>query len=109
MDASAIVRPKHLLAALALWSYCEESARWIFGDALGDPVADEIVNALRRNSDGLTRTEINRLFGGHRQRQAIEQGLLLLLKQGLVSVQKEGTDGRPTERWKAAGAGREDS
>jgi hypothetical protein len=28
--------PEHLEAALALWEYCEQSARWIFGTATGD-------------------------------------------------------------------------
>jgi hypothetical protein len=37
----------HLNAALAVWSYCEYSARHIFGELLGDPIADEILRALR--------------------------------------------------------------
>jgi Protein of unknown function (DUF3987) len=35
------VQPPHLRAALALWRYCEESATYIFGDSLGDPMADQ--------------------------------------------------------------------
>ena len=48
LDCSDEIRVPHLVAALALWDYCEKSARWIFGDALGDPVADAILSALRR-------------------------------------------------------------
>ena len=32
--------------ALAVWEYAEHSARYIFGDALGDPLADEILAAI---------------------------------------------------------------
>ena len=39
------------------------NARFIFGDALGDPIADEILRALRRaGPDGLTRWDISNLF-----------------------------------------------
>ena len=65
-DRSPVVRREHLESALAVWRYCEDSARFIFGDALGDPVADEILRALRRADDGLTRTEINNLLGRNR-------------------------------------------
>src|SRR5262249_4310160 len=36
LDMSAVVAVPHLLAALALWDYCEASARYLFGDELGD-------------------------------------------------------------------------
>ena len=47
LDRSAFIDAPHLLAALACWDYAEASARYIFGDTLGDPVADEILRALR--------------------------------------------------------------
>lgn len=46
LDFSYFVRPEHLKAALALWEYCEASCQYIFGDTLGDPVADEILSRL---------------------------------------------------------------
>ena len=100
LDRSKVVRAEHLCAALALWNYCEESARWVFADTLGDPVADEILQRLRTSSDGLTRTDIRDMFGRHRS-QATARALGLLLEQELVVMEKEPTDGRPTERWRA--------
>src|SRR5262249_25163478 len=38
----------HLDAAYALWRYCEASARYIFGDMLGDPLADDLRRMLRQ-------------------------------------------------------------
>src|SRR5262249_30019364 len=40
LDRSAAVRRDHLTAALALWAYVEDSVAHIFGDSLGDPLAD---------------------------------------------------------------------
>src|SRR5437773_2051459 len=37
LDCSRAICQEHLRAALALWQYAEASARFIFGDALGDP------------------------------------------------------------------------
>ena len=39
-----------MAAALALWAYCEASARFVFGEALGDPVADVILGLLKRRN-----------------------------------------------------------
>ncbi|MCB1033278.1 MAG: DUF3987 domain-containing protein, partial [Acidobacteria bacterium] len=75
LDRSALVRAEHLLAALALWDYCEESARWIFGESLGDPTADEILRGLRRSRQGLNRTDISKLFAHHGDKKEIARAL----------------------------------
>ena len=31
LDKSPLIRPEHHEAAMALWRYCQQSARWIFG------------------------------------------------------------------------------
>ena len=103
LDESEVIEHEHLTAALALWSYAEESARYIFGDATGDPVADDITEALRAAGDeGLSRTEIRDLFGRHKSAERINQALGLLLKLGRAAKEQEQTGGRPTERWYAA-------
>jgi Protein of unknown function (DUF3987) len=58
LDGAGKIDLPHLEAALAVWEYCELSAVHIFGDAIGDPVADDILRALRTRSDGMTRTAI---------------------------------------------------
>ena len=99
LDCSRTIRREHLEAALALWRYCEDSARFIFGDSLGDPVADELLRALRQQSEGMTRTEIRDYFGRNRKAQEIARALSALSEQGLIYCQQEQTDGRPAERW----------
>ena len=100
LDRSELIRLEHLTAAIALWKYCEESARFIFGDSLGDPVADELLRALRGQSDGMTRTEISGHFGRHKSAGEIARALGTLGERGLVRQEMEAhLDGRPVERW----------
>ena len=105
LDQSAEVRGCHLEAALALWTYCEDSAKFIFGAALGNQVADEIRTALENAPDGLTRNDLRGLFGGHRSSKEIADALRILVERGLVEFEKENTSGRPVERWFSAGEG----
>lgn len=104
LDCSAVIGRTHLEAGLALWLYCENSARFIFGDALGDPVADEILKALREAGDaGLTRTQIRDLFGRNRSTSEITRALQRLIEAGMAEYTLEESDGtnRKTERWRA--------
>lgn len=100
LDVATEIQVEHLQAALALWTYCEESARWIFGESLGDPMADEILTALRRSPEGLTRTDIQNLFRRHRGKAEINRALGALQGQNLATMSKVATGGRPVERWK---------
>jgi DNA replicative helicase MCM subunit Mcm2 (Cdc46/Mcm family) len=101
LDCSEFIRQPHLMAGLALWEYCQESAACIFGDSLGDPDADEILAALRRNFEtGLTRTQISALFGRNRTSGQIDRALRLLLRKGKVRCeQNRETGGKPAEVW----------
>jgi hypothetical protein len=99
LDRSVVIRAVHLLAALALWDYCEQSVRHIFGDSLGDPVADELLLLLRSSPQGLTRTEIRDLFGRNQSAERLGRALGLLMRNNLVRRERQETAGRPAERW----------
>ena len=100
LDLSEDIEGEHLMAALALWDYAEASARYVFGDATGDPVADQILDAVRDAGDeGMTRTEISNLFGRHKNAGRINRALSLLLAARRVRRESEDTGGRPSERW----------
>lgn len=97
LDESTAVTRKHLEAALAVWDYAEASARFIFGDALGDPDADLLLAAIRKAQDGLTRTDISALFGRNKSAGSIARILGMLAERGLVVMDHrapEGGDGR---------------
>lgn len=101
-DGERAIGRTHLDAALALWRYCHDSAAYIFGDALGDPVADDLLIALREAGHaGMSRTEISRdVFGRNRTKAAIGRALALLHDLNLARGELHpGSAGRPEERW----------
>jgi hypothetical protein len=106
LDRSAEIRAAHLLAALALWDYCDRSVRAVFGDSLGDPVADELLRLLRGCPNGLTRTDIRDYFQRNASADRIGRALGLLLQHRLARREEEQTGGRPSERWHATSARR---
>jgi len=94
--APKAVTAEHLRAALAVWDYAEQSARYIFGATLGDPDADRILRALRQRSDGrMNRNAIHELFSGHRTQQQTDRALAVLVERNLVCIEEEATGGRP--------------
>jgi hypothetical protein len=99
LDRRSVIRRVHLEAAYALWQYCEASAQYIFGDASGDGLADEILVALKNASTGLTQTELNKLFSGHKTSDAINSALASLQARGLVVSFDDQTGGRSVRRW----------
>jgi hypothetical protein len=103
LDLSEVIEQEHLLAALAVWEYCEASARCIFGDTLGYPDADLILRKLRNAPGGLTRTDISNLFGRNRSEVQMDDALGYLEQRGLAvhGVERQG-QGRPAERWRTA-------
>jgi hypothetical protein len=104
LDKAREIKPPHLMAAIALWDYCERSVHFIFGDSLGDPVADELLRLLKGCPNGLTRTEMRDYFQRHASSDRISRALGLLLQHRLARKQEEQTGGRPAERWFAVEA-----
>jgi hypothetical protein len=105
LDANRVIAQKHVLAALAVVSYSDQSARWVFGERAADPLAEEILTALRQRPGGLTRTEIRDLLGRHKTKEQITAALLSLERRGLARREWEETGGRPRERWLAIATG----
>jgi hypothetical protein len=108
MDGSAVIGAPHLMAGLALWEYVERSVTFVFGDSLGDPVADELLRVLRAaGSQGVTRTHMLSYFSRNQSSDRIGRALGLLLQHRLARCERTqpGGAGRPEERWFAAGRG----
>jgi hypothetical protein len=99
LDASDVIKVEHVRAALAVWDYCERSAAHIFGETTGVPDADKILEALRRNPSGLTRTDIRDVFGRNKRQEEIDHALSVLEELNLAYCRTENTGGRPAERW----------
>jgi hypothetical protein len=102
LDGSQEVRVEHLTAALAIWQYCEDSARCIWGSSTGDDLADELFRIIQACPEGVTRNELHNFTGRNHPAARRDRALSVLLRYGLVE-RREVTDtgGRPAERWVA--------
>jgi hypothetical protein len=101
LEQSEVITLEHLEAALALWRYCEDSARYIFGNKTGNKIADTIYAALLGAEDGLTKTQIRDLFQRNASANQVNAALKLLIELGKVEFIKEETEGRPREIYQA--------
>ncbi len=100
LDKSSLIEKPHLEAALAVWQYSEDSARYVFGERLGNQTAEKILTALKEKQElGLTRTEIRDLFDRHISNERLNAALSHLLENGLAEPKKEETKGKPKEIW----------
>jgi hypothetical protein len=100
-DGADKIDVAHLDAALAVWRYSEASAKLIFGDTVGDPLADEVLRALRSCLiTGMTRSDLTLMFRNSPHRAgSIGAALNRLLQLGKVRNEQSATGGRPVERW----------
>ena len=100
LDKSPRIDVQHLKAAAAVWEFGEASAKYAFGDATGNRLADEALRALRRTPEGLSRTEFRDIFGRNRSTNEITEALADLAAAKLADKQTvTGNGGRPTEMW----------
>ena len=109
-DCSAVIRVEHLRAALAVWDYCRESARLLFGgteqaqgSAPSDPLWLQVVNAIRCRP-GVSRSDVLRAFRST-SAEEMDKTLCGLEAQGLAYRRLVGSGGRPAECWWATGNG----
>lgn len=94
LDESDAIRREHVSAALALWDYCEASARYIFGDATGDGLADRILSALT-SAGQLSKDEIRNMLHRNVSAGRIDAALEQLEHGGQASKREEQSGGRP--------------
>jgi len=102
LDGADNIDVPHLLAAVAIWEYCDATAKFTFGASLGDRIADEIMRRLLAAGDtGMARTRIRDLFNRNLTADRIGAALKLLQQKGRATCETVTTDGRPAEVWRA--------
>jgi hypothetical protein len=107
LDRSETVRVPHLLAALAIWQYAEDSATILFGRRTGDKQADEVLGALREAGEqGLTKSELYEVLNWNVKALRLSTILKDLEQAGWAYSKKDEPQGkgRPPERWFADGS-----
>lgn len=93
LDKKDTVEPVHLQSALAVWNYCEESAKSLFGGRGIFKLDDKIFSYLE--SETLTLTQISAKLGRNVQSKEIKSALQRLIDSGIVKFYSEKTKGRP--------------
>ena len=102
IDGAASIEPAHVEAAIAVWEYCDASARYIFGDASGDTVDDTILGEVRAAGIvGMSRTQILRdVFQRNTPASKIAPALERLESAGKIRREMHKPSiGRPREVW----------
>jgi hypothetical protein len=98
LDESSLISAKHLLAAVAVWDFVEESIQYVFGSSLGDPVADDLLRLVRSSKGGVMRTDVYAHFGRHVKAAQLGQAEGVLVSLNLIRVERVETGGRPGQR-----------
>ena len=75
-----------------------------FGDAIGDSVADNVLNSLRSRGP-MPRLDIVNMFCRHIRKDRLDRVLKNLRESGLARVDQKKTNGRPAEIWSAVSTG----
>lgn len=96
LDGRNVIDIEHLEAAYAVWQFCEASAVYVFGDALGDDTADRLLEALRTaGAAGLDGSAQRDLFSRHVSADRLRHARATLIRLGLAVERTEQTAGRP--------------
>jgi hypothetical protein len=104
LDGKQFIMLPHLEAGLEVWRYAETSARIVFGDKIGDQIADTVLAAIRRAGlTGMSRSEIYKLYNGRISASRIDAALNKLAIYKLARCASlASSGGRPAERWHAS-------
>jgi len=95
-DGSRIIELDHLRAARAMWNYSAATIAYIYGDSVGDEVADRLLNALHQaGADGLDRESQRDVFTRNVPAARIARAREVLERKGLVVTTTEDSGGRP--------------
>jgi hypothetical protein len=99
LDHADAIGVTHLRAALALWDYATRSAAFVFGERVGERVADEIWRAICDHDGPITRSQIRDLFERNKTKAEIDAALDTLVAAGRIERGTLPGRGRPTEVW----------
>jgi hypothetical protein len=109
LDFSKAIRRDHLLAALEVWRYCKDSCRYLFGDELENPLAQDVLALFKPPVVSMTKTEMHKALGGHTKAKDLNEALKLLRTAGKLNCESVQTNGREAEAWMLVKDAKEDS
>ena len=97
LDKSRIIQPMHITRALTVWSYCLNSARYLFSSLESNASENKILQFLKdgeKNTSQITKD----LFKGHVEK--LRETLDRLQSSGRIVSRTEKTSGRTITYWR---------
>ena len=100
LDSSPFIRPAHLRAALAVWRYCEASARYIFGNealpiGATPSLEQRLLKTMGRTKEEMSRSQLYDAFARNIKADALAAALEKLINSGQVTARTVQGEGRP--------------
>jgi len=90
LDQSGVIEVPHLQAAMATWSYCEQSVQALHSPQGRGDLSQKVLRVLEKAGEsGLTRTEINKATGGNYKAEHVTAAISKLLGCGVKGVKTE--------------------
>jgi len=99
------INEDHIRAGEAVWNYCSDSAKVIFGNSTGNDAADMILDELKENNTGITKRDLKEKFARNKPNYVIEQSLGMLENDGLAFSRKNFIGNDFIEMWYPAKRG----
>ena len=103
LDKRAAVEVSHLKAALAVWAFADRTVRFVFGEQIGDALADTLLAALRKaGANGCTLSDLHAATGRNVKASILHEKLSFLERNGYARHVPEppgARGGHPGERW----------
>ena len=93
LDGKETIDVGHINSAYALWQYCSDSAKYLFGDNSSDPLEQKVINILQSGS--LTATALSNELANHVPKEKLKSILMKLESSNRITIQTEPTKGRP--------------
>lgn len=114
LDERTAIHEEHLGAALAVWTYCADSAAAVFCDvtlgnydpARGSDVAEKILRWLTGAPGGLTQSALHRLFANRLTASQLTEALFSLRNAGRAKCERRESATKPTILWFATVGGK---
>ena len=105
-DCSTTIKVEHLKASLAVWEYCKQSARLLFGqpsqtEAKPEPLWLRVLNTITQRP-GISRSELLRAFRSV-SAEELDALLVCLEAKKLANRNMVRHGGRPLEQWYPGG------
>ena len=100
LDRQWEVYLSHLESALAVWDYCEATAKALFGDGVSDAKMAKLLAALEACPDGMHRTKIRReVFKSHIGGDELNRLLALARDSGNLVYIGQTNNGTKYQNW----------